>query len=345
MNPPPAQDPWSSHGAVPPDRQPPTAPGYDPAAVPPPPPGYGPSAAPPPPGYGSPAAPPPAGGEPPFTSTPPGYGRPVPGYVQPGQGWGQPASHGAAMDAYGQPVDAYGQPVEGYDPSSGGSPVPGFGPPTAPYPVGPGIAPPKPPSRWKTWHKVTLGAIGALSLCFCGVAIFAPDSNSGDPAQPEQTNAAQRVAGAPSTPAAEPTTTAPATAPVTTVPAAVEPTTPAPATTKPSPSRKPAAKPTTTKAVYYATCDDAPGPLRTGQPGYRKALDRDGDGVACEQGGGDEEPPAEDPGDDDSGGGGTDPRYSSCTKAKAAGYGPYYEGTDPEYDWYSDRDNDGVVCE
>lgn len=46
-----------------------------------------------------------------------------------------------------------------------------------------------------------------------------------------------------------------------------------------------------------------------------------------------------------SGGGGLDPRFPYCTDAKAAGYGPYYEGTDPEYDWYRDADNDGIVCE
>lgn len=42
---------------------------------------------------------------------------------------------------------------------------------------------------------------------------------------------------------------------------------------------------------------------------------------------------------------GLDPRFSTCTEAKAHGYGPYYAGTDPEYAWYEDRDNDGVVCE
>jgi Excalibur calcium-binding domain len=43
--------------------------------------------------------------------------------------------------------------------------------------------------------------------------------------------------------------------------------------------------------------------------------------------------------------GGLDPQFSSCSKAKEAGYGPYVRGTDPEYDWYSDRDGDGVACE
>ena len=43
--------------------------------------------------------------------------------------------------------------------------------------------------------------------------------------------------------------------------------------------------------------------------------------------------------------GGNDPRYSSCSKAKAAGYGPYRKGIDPEYSWYTDRDKDGIACE
>jgi hypothetical protein len=42
---------------------------------------------------------------------------------------------------------------------------------------------------------------------------------------------------------------------------------------------------------------------------------------------------------------GTDPQFSYCYEANDAGYGPYYEGQDPEYDWYDDADGDGVVCE
>lgn len=41
----------------------------------------------------------------------------------------------------------------------------------------------------------------------------------------------------------------------------------------------------------------------------------------------------------------SDPRYGTCREANAHGLGPYYEGADPEYDWYQDRDGDGVVCE
>jgi hypothetical protein len=45
------------------------------------------------------------------------------------------------------------------------------------------------------------------------------------------------------------------------------------------------------------------------------------------------------------GGGGADPRFDTCTAAKAAGYGPYYSGRDAEYSWYRDADRDGIVCE
>ena len=40
-----------------------------------------------------------------------------------------------------------------------------------------------------------------------------------------------------------------------------------------------------------------------------------------------------------------DPRFATCKAAKAAGYGPYYRGKDPEYAWYRDADGDGIVCE
>ncbi|MBD3784170.1 MAG: DUF1524 domain-containing protein [Micrococcales bacterium] len=41
----------------------------------------------------------------------------------------------------------------------------------------------------------------------------------------------------------------------------------------------------------------------------------------------------------------TDPRFPTCKAAKAAGYGPYRRGVDPEYGWYRDADSDGIVCE
>src|SRR6476469_10400792 len=37
----------------------------------------------------------------------------------------------------------------------------------------------------------------------------------------------------------------------------------------------------------------------------------------------------------------TDPRFNYCYEAVDAGYGPYFQGQDPEYYWYDDADNDG----
>ncbi len=39
-----------------------------------------------------------------------------------------------------------------------------------------------------------------------------------------------------------------------------------------------------------------------------------------------------------------DERFPYC-KDLPSGYGPYVKDADPEYEWYSDRDGDGVVCE
>jgi hypothetical protein len=188
-------------------------------------------------------------------------------------------------------------------------------------------APPVPVSKWKPWHKQVLGVIGVLSLCLCGVAAFAPDSDpdgSPEPADSPAVAALQQAA----TPAPKTTTT--------TAKPKASPT--APKTKPAAPKTKPTA--TTTRAVYYADCDDAPGELGRGDPGYRKALDRDGDGIACESGGDDDEPvEVEEPADD------TDPRFGTCAAANDAGFGDYVRGVDPEYDWYQDRDGDGVVCE
>jgi hypothetical protein len=43
--------------------------------------------------------------------------------------------------------------------------------------------------------------------------------------------------------------------------------------------------------------------------------------------------------------GAADPRFDTCREANAAGFGPYRRGADPEYDWYQDRDHDGLACE
>jgi len=42
---------------------------------------------------------------------------------------------------------------------------------------------------------------------------------------------------------------------------------------------------------------------------------------------------------------GLDPRFTYCYEAISSGYGDYVNGINPEYEWYDDRDRDGVVCE
>ena len=57
-------------------------------------------------------------------------------------------------------------------------------------------------------------------------------------------------------------------------------------TVAPTSMATPTATPPSDSTVYYANCTAAmaagAAPLHQGQPGYRSAMDRDGDGVACE---------------------------------------------------------------
>lgn len=39
------------------------------------------------------------------------------------------------------------------------------------------------------------------------------------------------------------------------------------------------------------------------------------------------------------------PNPGTCKEAAAKGMGPFKKGVDPEYDFYDDRDSDGIVCE
>jgi endonuclease YncB( thermonuclease family) len=72
------------------------------------------------------------------------------------------------------------------------------------------------------------------------------------------------------------------------------PTTPPPATPPPAPAPppppraapQPPVRPTPPAAVHFRNCREARAagvtPLRRGEPGYRRGLDRDGDGIACD---------------------------------------------------------------
>lgn len=85
----------------------------------------------------------------------------------------------------------------------------------------------------------------------------------------------------------------------------------------------------------------APRGVEVVEPGVDPfGLDRDNDGEGCEASRPDPEPEPEPEPEPD-----TDPRFGTCGEAIDAGYGPYYRGSDPEYDWYRDADSDGVVCE
>ncbi len=76
----------------------------------------------------------------------------------------------------------------------------------------------------------------------------------------------------------------PTTPPPTTTPPVTTPPAPAPPPTRAAP--RPPARPTPPAAVHFRSCREARAagvtPLRRGDPGYRRGLDRDGDGIACE---------------------------------------------------------------
>lgn len=98
-------------------------------------------------------------------------------------------------------------------------------------------------------------------------------------------------------------------------------------------------------AVHYAGCAEAraagAAPILRSEAGYRPALDPDADGIACEESEGN----AGNPAPSGSPASGTnDPRFATCKQARAAGFGPYVKGQDPEYYWYPDPNRDGTVC-
>ncbi|SHM20959.1 excalibur calcium-binding domain-containing protein [Cryptosporangium aurantiacum] len=160
------------------------------------------------------------------------------------------------------------------------------------------------------WALIGVGGVIVLLCGLCGiVGVFSsPDESSPSPTTVAATESSAVPAASPSTSSAEPSPTDLATtgAPVVgdgvigsqpsadadvdvdqqTVPDVV-PTTraaaPRPTTQAPAPAP---AKTTAGSSVYYKNCDAvrAAGadPIRAGDPGYAKHLDRDGDGVGCE---------------------------------------------------------------
>jgi hypothetical protein len=149
----------------------------------------------------------------------------------------------------------------------------------------------------KRIHKqgyAILGGLFALCLGCGGIMNAFSDDDAAPVAGQTETQQPARVADlptattsatqAPSSPAARPTATT------------TRPTTPR-ATRTTTATRRPTVRRTTTtprprrtteepREVYYANCSAvrAAGadPIRRGDPGYSRKLDRDGDGVACE---------------------------------------------------------------
>ncbi|GLZ82021.1 hypothetical protein Afil01_68280 [Actinorhabdospora filicis] len=102
----------------------------------------------------------------------------------------------------------------------------------------------------------------------------------------------------------------------------------------PTPSRTPSSRLSSPSPSPSPSA--SPSPSKSSKPPADDGDDRDGDdGKDSGDKGHDDPPPAAK----------NDPRYKTCKEANAHGYGPYRKGVDPEYDWYIDRDKDGLVCE
>lgn len=98
-------------------------------------------------------------------------------------------------------------------------------------------------------------------------------------------------------------------------------------------------------ATAYDNCseaaDDGKFNIPRGAPGYGPHLDRDEDGIACENSGGMVQPPLGQPAQP------VQPAnvyYSNCSEARAAGAAPVYAGQ-AGYATHLDRDGDGIGCE
>lgn len=163
----------------------------------------------------------------------------------------------------------------------------------------PWARPPRPQDRKRRWPVFAgVGAAGLVGLVVgTGIGADEPSSIAHTTtirvvetvtATPDPTTTPEDVPVAPVA-SAETTTEAPPPAPVTTeAPPPPPPTTEAPPPPAP-PAPRVAAVPSPEPApapAYYKNCAAAraagAAPLYIGDPGYRPALDRDGDGIACE---------------------------------------------------------------
>lgn len=176
-----------------------------------------------------------------------------------------------------------------------------YQPPHPPHPHWQHPTAPQPPAKKKAgWQQISLIAFSVVVLCCGGAGIISTFAD--DPA--DQNKAAGLTAAGPDAEqTAGPAVTTPPTTAATTEPAAPQATSPEPSPTRtrttpaarpttsrpvPKPTtKKPTPKPTTKApaAVYYKNCDAVraagAAPIRVGDPGYARHLDRDGDGQGC----------------------------------------------------------------
>ncbi|WP_282202078.1 excalibur calcium-binding domain-containing protein [Kitasatospora fiedleri] len=156
---------------------------------------------------------------------------------------------------------------------------------------------------WRS-RRVHLGAKVLLTV-WCVLMSLAWLGAISDPKQDTAVPAATTASAAPSpspTPSPTPSDTpSPTPEAVTSAPEPVPTPTPTPTPETPTPTPPPIVAPqpqpeeptpepehtTEQAAAYYKNCTEAKAagaaPLHRGDPGYRSALDRDGDGIACEK--------------------------------------------------------------
>ncbi|OHV27453.1 hypothetical protein BBK14_20495 [Parafrankia soli] len=125
------------------------------------------------------------------------------------------------------------------------------------------------------------GAVGALAEPAPVAIPTTPGPSPAPPVAPPAPSAVPRPSAAPARVAAAPPPAPPS-------PAETTPTAEQTAAPTPTPSATPdQARPPRPATTSYQSCADAraagAAPLHRGQPGYRSALDDDGDGTACEQ--------------------------------------------------------------
>jgi hypothetical protein len=137
---------------------------------------------------------------------------------------------------------------------------------------------------------IALGLISSTVFCCGGLSILGAIVGPASSKSPQPKPSATRTVEAPAAVLPSLTESPSPTASPTQAPSPLPPTTQVPAPPPPPPvtttEAAPPPAPPTPAEVYYANCAAVraagAAPLYEGQPGYRSALDRDHDGVACE---------------------------------------------------------------